>query len=39
MVKRPEAYVWSSYHYNAWRGQNKLISGHESYLALGKNQA
>ena len=39
MVKRPEGYAWSSNHCNAWGGQNRLISGHESYLALGQNQA
>jgi len=36
MVKRPEGYAWSSNHCNAWGGQNRLISGHESYLALAK---
>tara|TARA_R110002073_G_C9412255_1_gene575365 strand:- start:787 stop:1488 length:702 start_codon:yes stop_codon:yes gene_type:complete len=36
MVVRPEEYVWTSYHYNAWGYQDNLISAHETYLALGQ---
>jgi len=34
MVKRPEEYVWSSYHSNAW-GDTSWLAQHEEYKRLG----
>jgi len=34
MVKRPEEYVWSSYHSNAW-GDASWLTEHEEYKRLG----
>ena len=38
MVSRPEEYVWSSYHHNAWGEKDALVSRHDLYLALGENE-
>jgi len=37
MVEHPGEYFWSSYRANAQQEPNRLISQHEAYLALGKN--
>ena len=36
MVKRPEAYKWSSYGINAWGERVDWVVPHDEYLALGK---
>ena len=36
MVKRPEEYKWSSYHYNARGDASAVITPHEEYLRLGR---
>ena len=36
MVKYPETYPWSSYHYNALGKNDPLISPHDEYLSLGE---
>ena len=38
MVKRPDEYKWTSYHYHAWGDQNPLISANEFYMDLGQNK-
>ena len=38
MVGRPEEYVWSSYHFNAWGDFNPLVSPHDCYLNLDSTQ-
>ena len=38
MVGRPEEYVWTSYHHNAWGSQDNFISAHESYQSLGQSR-
>ena len=35
MVKSPDEYPWSSYHYNALGTEDRLITPHVSYKALG----
>jgi putative transposase len=37
MVKHPEDYSWSSYRCNAWGESNTLITPHDCWLQLGKN--
>lgn len=39
MVNSPEEYPWSSYSYNALGQENKLITPHAVYKALGHNNA
>ncbi len=39
MVKDPEKYPWSSYHFNALGQDNTLLSAHSVYKALGINNA
>ena len=36
MVKRPEEYLWTSYHSNAWGDESWLVP-HEEYKKLGAN--
>ena len=36
MVKRPEEYVWSSYHSNAW-GESSWLTQHDEYKRLGSS--
>lgn len=38
MVEKPEAYRWSSYRANAQGEHNAILSPHEEYLRLSKNQ-
>jgi putative transposase len=38
IVIQPEDYTWTSHHHNAWSGNDPLITDHESYRSLGKNQ-
>ena len=39
MVKRPEAYRWSSYHANGQGVENRLISYHPLYQSLGRSRS
>ena len=39
MVKNPSQYRWSSYRANAQGKENKIITPHPIYLALGKSKA
>jgi putative transposase len=39
MVVRPQDYRWSSYHVNGLRRANGLITPHEEYLSLGREDA
>lgn len=39
MVNRPEDYIWSSYKVNALEGGSSLLSPHQLYLQLGKEDA
>ena len=39
LVKTPAAYPWSSYHANASGRKNPLITPHNVYLALGRDEA
>lgn len=39
MVKDPEKYPWSSYHFNALGQDNSLLSTHSVYKALGVDNA
>jgi putative transposase len=38
MVENPAAYAWSSYHCNALGEPNALLTPHDEYLCLGKNE-
>ena len=38
MVSRPEEYVWSSHHANAWGDVDSTLTPHASYLGLGRNK-
>ncbi len=38
MVNSPAQYRWSSYHYNAQGKNDKLLTPHDLYLALGENK-
>ena len=38
MVTCPEAYKWSSYHYNALGHKNPLITEHENYTQIGATE-
>ena len=39
MVEEPSGYPWTSYHANALGQPNPLLTPHETYLALGENDA
>jgi len=38
MVRDPGEYTWSSYHVNAYGGQDRLVQPHELYLRLANNR-